>query len=200
MLRPKVFVDATCIFSKTKRDWLFALTTVSEERMFHLATSEDVLAEAMARLRDKNPSWDGGRVSSIRRNVHAVFDEVLDDFPGDVPFPGQDQGDQHVHAAAVHSGASMLLTDDTGFFDMGDSISDQLSYEVVSPDSLFLLVDDSSPVTVRAAAQMQIYHYESKAQTPALVAHLERAGCPEFAQRVQQRIIQLSSNNARLRV
>lgn len=195
MSKPRVFVDATCIFSRTERDWLFALRRVTEGRMFHIVTSEDVLAEALAKLRDRNPLWDGGQISSIRKNVIHMFDEVLDDFPGDIPFPGVDVGDTHVHAAAIHAGATMVVTSDTGFLQLDEAIADELPYEAICADALFLLIDDSSPGAVREAAQLQINHYESKGESAKLVPHLEKAGCPLFAERVHDRIKQLVSLN-----
>lgn len=42
----RVFVDANILYSRTIRDWLFALST-SKIQMFDLFSSEDVFAEVV---------------------------------------------------------------------------------------------------------------------------------------------------------
>lgn len=186
----RVFVDATVLMSRTQRDWLFHARVVTEGRMFSLQTSEDVLAETLAKLRDKNPHWDGGQITQVRKSVFEVFDNVLDDFPGGLAFPGADEGDTHVHAAAVHAGATMLLTSDSDFLDLRDSDDPRIAYEPIDPDSFFVLLDDAGQAHVREMTQRQINYYSARSKKPELVDKLRRAGCPGFAERVEERIAQ----------
>jgi hypothetical protein len=191
---PLVFVDATVIFSRTHRDWLLAARTVTAGGMFALQSSEDVLNEALARLRDANPRWDGGVFAKVRRNVYDVFDDVLSEFPGDVDWPGIDDGDIHVHAAALHGGASMLLTSDNGLLSLADL--PDVPYEPVSPDEFFTLVDDSNQRAVREMVQLQLAYYETRGEKAELAERLRRANCPTFAYRIEERISEVAGTRA----
>ena len=69
------FVDANILYSRTIRDWLFALST-SKIQMFDLFSSEDVFAEVVYHYRRSNPKRSGdevnGLVNQIRELVHVV--------------------------------------------------------------------------------------------------------------------------------
>lgn len=54
----RVFVDANILYSRTIRDWLFALST-SKIQMFDLFSSEDVFAEVVYHYRRSNPKRSG---------------------------------------------------------------------------------------------------------------------------------------------
>lgn len=68
----RVFVDANILYSRTIRDWLFALST-SKIQMFDLFSSEDVFAEVVYHYRRSNPKRSGdevnGLVNQIRRGA-----------------------------------------------------------------------------------------------------------------------------------
>lgn len=192
----RVFVDATVLVSRTQRDWLFHARVVTQGGMFSLQTSDDVLNEALARLRDRNPRWDGGVFTQVRRNVFAVFDEVLTDFPGDVDFPGTDDGDVHVHAAALAAESTMLLTSDKGFLELRDTADLGLPYEPIDPDSFFVLLDDSSQRQTKEMVQSQINFWTARGDKPDLAERLRRADCPAFADRVEERIAQIAGPRA----
>ena len=69
----RVFVDANILYSRTIRDWLFALST-SKIQMFDLFSSEDVFAEVVYHYRRSNPKRSGdevnGLVNQIRPDVY----------------------------------------------------------------------------------------------------------------------------------
>lgn len=188
----RVFVDANVIYSRTLRDWLMHARVVTAGNMFTLVTSEDVLNETLARLRDDNATWDGAQISNIRNRVHHVFDEVVEDFPGDVEFPGKDSGDSHVHAAAISVQATMLLCRDRGFFECSDS----LPYEPITPDDFFVLLDDAASSPVPEMVKSQLLYWSSRGQIVKLDEKLIHAGCPGFAERVAFRTAELAGPQA----
>jgi predicted nucleic acid-binding protein len=179
----RVFVDANVLVSRTLRDWL-CLLRAEIPSMFQLHTTEDVLAETIATLRAPHPSRDGGATTRLRAAILGSIDELVPDFPGDVPWHGGDPKDQHVHAAAVASHAEVLLTEDRGFHDLDD-----LPYEVLRCDDFFVLVDDVASWHVRSTVRrMNRYWSARSVPHPGLTAALSRAGCPEFARRVDSHL------------
>lgn len=178
----RVFVDANVLYSKTTRDWLFHLR-IANEGLFQLHCTEDVFAEAVHHLRKNHPRWAGARVAALSASFRTIMDEVLEDFPSTIPFTGTDEGDYHVHAAAVHSRADLLLTNNrTSDF----TAADDESYEVITPDDFFMLVASSAPAGARAALEGQIDHWKSRSSGVTLDEALEAAGCPLFAAKVRE--------------
>lgn len=181
-----VLVDANVLYSRTLRDWLFLLKLRSEAGMFTVYATEDIIAEVLYRLRRDNPSKPGAFISGIHDRVVANIDDRITDFQIDGSFPGNDPDDAHVHAAAVASGARILLTDDSGFTDLPDDAIEQLPYEVHTCDSFFVLVDDVAPAIVSDVAAEQHAYWTSKPDSTDIASALERAGCPIFADRVRE--------------
>lgn len=137
-----VFLDANVIFSRVLRDWVLMLCASTRGEIFTLATSEDVLAEAVARLRDRYPAAPSGLVENLRDKVRDYVDEMVTGYPGGEVAWIADEGDWHVHHAALHCGAQILLTQDAGF------ASDETPYEAQSCDQLFCRIDDAAPAAV----------------------------------------------------
>lgn len=180
---PVVFVDADVLYSPTLRGWLFNIVD-SPSPPFALAVSEDVIAEAVARYRDRNPRARGVVTSKMSQHIRELC-MVVEDFDCDIAFPGDDEGDIHVHAAALAAGAGYLITRDSGFQELGDDVKDSLPYEIYDPDDFFLLANDQSQSRVREAARAQMRHHAKKKprqDEPSITDRLERAGCPKFAQ------------------
>lgn len=187
----RVFVDADVLVSKTLRDWVCLLRqkTVST---FQLHSTEDVLAEALSKVRDHNPRFEGGVIAQMADGIRGVLDEMVRDFPSDTPYPGVDEGDYHVHAAAVASGADILLTCDTGLLVMEGS--DEFDYEAYHPDDFFVLVDDSDEEAVKTVIREQLAYWMKRRDggDAGLVEALVSAGCPNFAARVELHLKTLS--------
>ncbi len=181
-----VLVDANVLYSRTLRDWLFLLKLRSEAGMFTVYATEDIIAEVLYRLRRDNPNESGHFIAGIHDRIVANIDDRITDFQIDGSFPGDDPDDAHVHAAAVASGARILLTDDAGFTDLPDEAIEQLPYEVHTCDSFFLLADDVAPTIVRDVAADQHAYWTAKPGSTSIVTALERAGCPAFANRVRE--------------
>lgn len=187
----RVFVDADVLVSRTLRDWVCLLRqkTVST---FQLHSTEDVLAEALSKVRDRNPRFEGGVIAQMADGIRGVLDEMVRDFPSDTPYPGTDEGDYHVHAAAVASGADILLTCDTGLLEMDGA--DDFAYEAYHPDDFFVLVDDSDEEAVKAVIREQLPYWTKRRNDgdAGLVEALIAAGCPNFAARVDSHLKTLS--------
>ena len=179
----RVFVDANILFSRTLRDWLFLLKLRSGGRMFTLGSTEDVLAEAIARLRDKRPDLPGRAISLLRAKLTDNLDELVDDFVIEPWMKQGDLGDAHVRAAAQARGFTMLLTADGGLLAEREEDSPAL-YETISPDEFFVLIDDSDPGLVRAVTRTQYDYFMKNRGEADLTQALRNAGCPSFAERV----------------
>lgn len=115
----------------------------------------------------------------------------VEDFIVDGSFPGTDVDDEHVHAAALACEADILLTADTGFA-ATDIDPDSLPYEVYAPDEFFVHIDDTATFHVEAATRKQTDYWRRRKGRAPLGEHLERAGCPAFADRVRRHQSHLS--------
>lgn len=180
----RVLVDANVLFSRTIRDWLFLLKLETGGRMFTVATSEDVISEAISKYRDKHPNLPGGVISRMRRNITTNIEELVEDFTVDGSFPCKDLGDAHVHAAAIACRADVLLTFDKGWSGLDEEQLHKLTYEPQHPDTLFTLINDSSPEAVRSVITQQRDYFLAKSMEADLPLRLRNANCPAFALRV----------------
>lgn len=126
----------------TLRGWLFNLSIGQQgatSPAFQMVVSEDVIAEAVARWRDKHPTAPGAVTAKMSNDLRTLC-TVVQDFDATIPFPGGDEGDVHVHDAATHQQVGYLVTNDRGFHDLSDEQKDTLPYEIYRPDDLFLLL------------------------------------------------------------
>lgn len=179
----RVFVDANVLASRTILDWLFFLR-IENEGMFQLHATEDVLAETVRVLRRKHPRLPGAAITDRRHKIEKCLDEVIDNFSDSETFSGKDEGDYHVHAAAIAAQAQLLLTDN----DPEDitSTPDNEPYEIITSDEFFMLVTDSNPQCVVPITKEQLSYWNSKPTGKPLDEALRRARCPEFAKRIRE--------------
>ncbi|WP_166997125.1 PIN domain-containing protein [Paramicrobacterium fandaimingii] len=189
---PVAFVDANVLYSKTLRDWLFLLRIETGGRMFALFSSEDTLTETLYHLRKNKADAPGRYTGAIQERIRASLDDIVDDFPA-IDFPGADDHDQHIHAAATSVNASYLIAGDRGFHDID---GDLLPYEVHSADSFFMLVAANAPGAVDRVITRQIGYYGKRSQSAKLDAMLEKAGCSTFAVCVRGHLAQLAADAA----
>lgn len=190
----RVFVDSNVLASKTCRDWLFYLRDANEG-MFQLHATHDVFAEALRKMRKNNQRLPGGVVVAMVDQIERCIDEVVPNFSGDLAFSGKDEGDYHVHAAAIASKSDMILT-----FNAPSDITqapDEENYEIVSPDEFFTLVADSNPACMKPITKTQFEYWCRRAErgdsvTTQLDDALRAARCPEFAGRVLEALQQLA--------
>ena len=146
------------------------------------------MAEVIYRLRRDRPTASDRQIGGVRdRLVETFATGRITGYAIDPDLPYPDIFDAHVHAAAIHGDVDFVLTSDGGFERLGDQLDD-LPYEVHTPDSFFCLLDDSSPKSIRAVIKKQLDYWLGKGKGGEqfnLCAHLERAGAPEFADRVR---------------
>jgi len=180
-----VLVDANVLFSRTLRDWLFLLRNETEANMFTVYATEDIIAETIYHLRRERPTAPGHMTSRVSELIREQLDDLVREYEVDGSYPGSDQDDAHVHAAAVAVGANVVLTDDSDFTKLAPEVADQLPYEVHTPDSFFTLIDDSSPLKVRAVTEQQLQYFLRRDTEADLPGRLKAAGCPTFAERVR---------------
>ena len=181
----RVLPDANVLFSQTLRDWLLLLNLESGQRIFSVVTSEDILVEVLYHLRKRNLKADSGLIERTRAKILGAASEVVSDFTVDISSPLADEGDAHVHAAAVAAGVDMVITNDDGILGLSDEADDSLAYEVISPDDFFLQLDDSAPGLVHRVAELQAAYWLKTRGSADLPKYLAKAGCPAFAERVR---------------
>lgn len=146
-----------------------------------MVVTEDVVAEAVARWRDRRPTAQGAVTARMAQNLRTLC-TVQEDYDPSIEWPGSDDGDRHVHAAAVACGAGYLVTGDRGFHDLPDSAKASLPYSIYGPDEFLVLVAAQSPGRFREAVRANLRYYSSKGER--MSAALVVAGCPRFSQRV----------------
>jgi len=176
-----VFVDSNILGSKTLYDWMFLLR-IHSDGMFTLVTSPDVLDEAHRVWRRRYPEGGGASRDVRDERFREHFDNVVSDWTGG-PAAGSDPHDAHVHNAAVHAGANILLTNNVKDFNSYD----QLPYDIYTPDQFFCLINTNDPELVEAVARIQAdYWLKRQKRHPErpfkrLSEALHLAGCTEFS-------------------
>jgi len=182
-----VFVDSNVLGSKTQYDWLFLLRR-ELHMMFSLSTSDDVLDEAHRVWRRKHPELGGAMRAQREELFRLNFNEISSEWEG-AAAPVVDVDDSHVHNAAVHLNAEILLTNNVK--DFGDP--DTLPYDLYTPDEFFRLIYRNAPEAVRVVASKQVAYWAKRKQLTSSDADpkklsdaLSDAGCPDFAQDVKE--------------
>lgn len=191
---PLVFVDADVLYSVTLRGWFFNLAHAESQfaPSFEIVVTEDVIAEAIARWRDSNPKAPGGVVSTMSEHLRTLC-TVIRDYDCEIPFPGGDEGDIHVYAAAVAAGVGYLVTKDNGFHDLSAEVKDELPFEIYHPDDFLLLVDAQNRSNVMEATRATVRHALSKGQeVSGMVDMLRKNACPQFADVVENHLAVLA--------
>lgn len=182
----RVFVDANVLFSRTKRDWLYAFQEAGAD--FVLCTSRDVVHELMTRIRDRYPLIPSDKLDYIEKQVYEIC-TVVDKYDPQTyvdSFVGTDKGDLHVHAAVSAGHCDYLLTDDTQLFaGVSEEVMDLLDYEVTSTDDFFCLLADSTQQFFWRTVQIE-RHYYNQHNKGSILTPLSDAQCPQFRDKVNQ--------------
>lgn len=176
----RVLPDANVLYSRTLRDWLFLLRNAGG--MYTVQTTEDIICEVGVATRRAHPTADARRVADLVSLIRANADEVLTAYADDPGYAGSDPHDRHVHSAAASGDVDVLLTADGGF-----SFEDS-RYEVYTPDAFFCLADDSQPQLTTKVAMEQAMYWANRPSPRPITEALARAGCPDFAERVNVRL------------
>ncbi|MGW5313265.1 hypothetical protein [Nocardia thailandica] len=179
-----MFVDANVLFPRTLRDWLAMLCLHPDNEVFELFWSDDVMAEFHYHLRKRNPLFDDAQIGGIRRRMEKSFASGrVTGYSIDRTVLYPDVGDAHVHCAAVHAAADILLTNNARDF----TGVEELPYEIYSADAFFEYVDDAAPHIVRdVIGQQLVYHMrKSGGGAVGLPERLRSSNAPAFAERVR---------------
>lgn len=193
---PLVFVDADVLYSTTLRAWLFNLAHAESINTpsFEIVVSEDVIAETVSRWRDNHPKAPGGVTTNLSTQLRTLC-TVVADYDCEVEFPGQDEGDIHVFAAALSAEVGYLVTKDTGFLHLPEEIQDDLPFEIYHPDEFLLLVDAQDRSNVMEATRATMRHRLSRGQDQVgMVEMLRKNACPKFADVVESHLGVLSGS------
>nr|RZI36852.1 hypothetical protein BJQ95_00731 [Cryobacterium sp. SO1] len=122
--------------------------------------------------------------ATFRHNV----DEILEDWAGGAAGNIIDADDEHVHNAAKHCSADILLTMNTN--DFGEAVL--LPSDLCTADEFLCLVESSSPFVVRSVTRIQNTHWQGRRDkghtVESLVEALEHVGCPLFAAHVAEHL------------
>lgn len=178
----RVLVDANVLYSRTLRDWLSLLYLRGGHGMFQVLWTEDIMAETLYHRRKDNPYLSDEQIGGIRRRMIKTFGEhsVVTGYAIDKNVDYPDLFDAHVHCAAVHGAADILLTANPTDFELDD-----LDYEIYGADDFFQLVDDSAPSLVRQVIGVQLAYWVPRGGKP-LPEALRNAGAPVFAERIRK--------------
>lgn len=175
---PKVLPDSNVLYSRTLKDWILLLSM--EARMFTVHTTEDILAEVISSMRAKSVNLPGGVIHAFRESMMNSVDSVIQEYSMDFEYPGADQKDKHVWAAALSGEIQILVTNDAEMLSLR---SDDLAFEILSPDEFLLLALDSSPAAVLSVALKQLDYWKGRSGVQVHEA-LKSAGCREFSDRL----------------
>jgi predicted nucleic acid-binding protein len=97
------------------------------------------------------------------------------------------QGDRHVLAAAITSGATLLVTDNLK--DFPRAATEPHDIEVLTPDQFLLELLDGAPATVIRVLRTQAEGYKRDPRTlNGLLASLNRSGLREFSNEVRRQL------------
>lgn len=116
--------------------------------------------------------------------MRLVMDDVVQDFPSDVTFTGEERGDYHVHAAAIAVEAGVIVTNNRSG-DITTTPADE-PYVVMSPDAFFCAIGEANPRCLPPIVKEQRTYWARRSAPLNLGAALERAGCPRFAETVRE--------------
>lgn len=186
-LTTRVLPDANILYSRTLRDWLALGSLYGPDGWYQVHWTEDILAELLYHLRKNNPQASDRQIGGVRDKIVQAFSGGrIEGYSIGTGIEYPDIYDAHVHAAAVHGGVNFVVTLDKGFEEFGE-VLDALPYEIHSADSFYCLLDDSSPKSIRAITKLQLEYWSRRqAGRPFnLCTNLEKAGAPEFADRIR---------------
>lgn len=174
----KVLLDSNVLYSRALKDWILLLSM--EARMFTVHTTEDILAEVISNMRAKNVDLPGGVIRAFRESIMGSVDSVIQDYAMDFEYPGVDQKDKHVWAAALSEDIQILITNDAEMLALR---TDELPFEILSPDEFLVLALDSLPEAVLRVAPRQVKYWKGRSGIQPHEA-VKNAGCPEFSDRL----------------
>lgn len=172
------FLDSNVLASKTQRDWFFKIS-LHEPAIIRLVTSTKVLEEAMRAFHKRNPSVTHNTLATFRKRMEGVFSDVVKSPLRTGAVDGVHPGDWHVHASAVDSEASVLVSNNTRHF------SRQYSYALATPDDMLSSLFHAHPDILIRVAHHEARYWSEQARlgrpAQSITEALKRSRCPRFS-------------------
>lgn len=172
------FLDSNVLASKTQRDWFFKIS-LHEPAIIRLVTSTRVLEEAMRAFHKRNPSVTHNTLATFRKRMEGVFSDVVKSPLRTGAVDGVHPGDWHVHASAVNSEASVLVSTNTRHF------SRQYSYALATPDDMLSSLFHAHPDMLIRVAHHEARYWSEQARlgrpAQSITEALKRSGCQRFS-------------------
>jgi hypothetical protein len=175
-------IDACVLYSAPVRD---LIVRVAQAGLLHARWSEQIHEEWMRNLLENNPSIIPERIERTRSLMDAaVRDCLVTGYHGLVDtLTLPDPSDRHVLAAAIHSGAGLVVT-----FNLVDFPLDLLApfgIAAVHPDQVFLELLDLAADEFCTAARLQRQGLKQPPMTAEqFLAKLAAVGLPKTADRL----------------
>lgn len=180
MSPPRAVLDADIIYSRVLHELMGRLAT--EVRLFDLIWSENLLAEARAKLAERKgltaeiaDAW----VGHMRREFPSgCVDPASAPAGVDLGSLTRDSNDRHVCALAIAGGADLLFTFDRGY--LRDPLRER-GVDVPDLDRYLVTQFDEQPNAIMRVVERQANVWMGGRRVDELLAAFERAGAPEFA-------------------
>ena len=194
----RVLVDADVLFSRTLRDWILKSShPIQLASPFEVFWTEDILAETIARIRDKRPDLPSGALETFTDRFREVWpnNRIQNFEAARSSFLGSDEDDLHVHSAAVAGTVDIVVTNDRyGLIapDIDEASTDALPYEVHSADEFLCSLHQQAPQVVAQVAKSETLYWFDRNGEANICFSLKGAGAPDFAERVRLVSLRLS--------
>jgi predicted nucleic acid-binding protein len=180
-----VVYDACVLYPASLRDLLLRFAV---EELCHARWSEEILDEVFGNLRMDRPDLQPERLERTRRMMcEAVPDCLVQDHTHLIDFLElPDPNDRHVLAAAIYSGAAVIVTDN--LHDFPEEALRPFGIEAVSADAFALQVLKAWPERVAAVIRQQSADLKKPPFTLGqLIEKLDANGLKRFAAELLQR-------------
>jgi predicted nucleic acid-binding protein len=181
----QVVLDADVIFPASLRDTLLRL---AEVELFDPRWSERILEEAKRNVVESRSDISEADMDRMAAAMNGAFEDALVDETAIAQIEDSmenDLKDRHVLAAAVVAGASGIVTNNVGDFPL--PACEPYGITVATADEFLCVLFDTDPEAVRDSVIRQAAALQNPPHSPAgVLAHLERAGAPVFAERVRE--------------
>lgn len=182
-MTPIAVYDANVLYPSALRDFLIR---VAIEGLVHARWSDRILDEVFRNIAINRPELDPARLLRTRQRMcAAVLDCLVSGFDDLVPaITLPDPDDRHVVAAAIRSGAAIIVT-----FNLRDFPEDELARHglgAMHPDLFAMELLARSPTGVLEAIALQAADLKNPPHTSLdIVAALERCGLIRFGAAVR---------------
>jgi predicted nucleic acid-binding protein len=161
-MRLIVIYDSCVLYSAALRDLLLHLAAVIDIRVHW---SDDIHEEWIRNLLHNRPDLKRERLERTRQNMNKRFRlSLVKDYEAIIPMLHlPDPNDRHVLAAAIHSEASLIVTENLK--DFPKSALARYHIEAVTPDEFVCRLIKTHPRDVLAAAKLQRLNLKNPPKT-----------------------------------